>query len=202
MASNRMISKLITRSLSSQSSKTITPIKLKTYKGTSPLYLHPSTTSTTTSISFLSKPPISLNSPTILGSFSDSSYSKFDSNPAFLQLIHHTFQTIYTSDPYLIDLSKSRQDLGPDGYIHLFDQRQSNSDISHRGGPSAESIIFSFLVNSKTGLPLPETYESNPVYRIWTPNEGFLILPNSLQSSLLHSSELVYQIESEESLND
>ncbi|KAH9808023.1 hypothetical protein DFH28DRAFT_1137121 [Melampsora americana] len=184
------------RSISNQSN----PIKLKPYNGSSPLYLHPSS-STSSFISFLSKPPISSSSPIILGSFLNQNHpskSQFQSNPSFLDLIHQTFQNTYHSDPYLIDLSKSRQDNGPDGYIHLFDQRQSNSDKSHRGGPSSESIIFSFLVNSQTGLPLPNTYQPNPVYRIWTPNEGFMILPDSLQNTLLKSCELVYQIESED----
>lgn len=80
----------------------------------------------------------------------------------------------------------------------IIDQRQSISSRNHRGGQGSESIIFSFLGNSQSGQPVPKTYQPNPTYRLWTPNEGFLVLPLSLESILIKACNIAREIEIEE----
>ncbi|MBW0534042.1 hypothetical protein O181_073757 [Austropuccinia psidii MF-1] len=160
---------------------------LLNYPGPSKLYQHqPSGL-----VSFLSAPPASPSSPTILGSLSQT--GTFTQNPAFLTLLHSVFSASYLNDPHVLDLSSTKKSLPADSYVHVLDQRIGNSYNDRE----PTSIIFSFLVNSKSGLPVPNTYEANPAFRIHTPLEGFFVLPPSLHKTLLRGCGIARKIEEE-----
>ncbi|KAG0149917.1 hypothetical protein CROQUDRAFT_73486 [Cronartium quercuum f. sp. fusiforme G11] len=175
----------------------LAPIQIKRPHGASPLYHHvPSGL-----VSFLPQPPTASHSATVLGRLvGQSDALKFSENSPFLELMHTVLNAAFLTDSHVLALARARQCDGADGYTHVFDQRQPESTRAHRGGPSADSIIFSFLTNAEEGKPVAETYEPNPSYRVWTPTEGFMLLPESLEKKLVEGCKIAREIELEENV--
>ncbi|KAI8452238.1 hypothetical protein BY996DRAFT_7095261 [Phakopsora pachyrhizi] len=101
----------------------------------------------------------------------------------------------YLKDDYVIDLARSRKGSEVDSFVHVLDQRDKNQIMMSDREPS--SIIFSFLVNSKVGIPVPGTYQSNCSFRIFRPELGFMILPDSLHRTVIRGCEVARKIERE-----
>ena len=156
------------------------------YTGSTPLYHH----QPSGQLSFLDTPPVYSGSPTVLGTLS--AQGNFQTNPSFVDLLHSVFSGVYLDDPHVRDLAVSRKSASADSYLHVLGARTKTQNISDR---DPASIIFSFLAQSTTGLPVPDTYEPNPALRIYTPLDGFLVFPPSLHQALLRGCKVARNIE-------
>ncbi|EFP75034.1 hypothetical protein PGT21_027717 [Puccinia graminis f. sp. tritici] len=165
--------------------------QLAGYNGSTPLYHH----QPSGQLSFLDTPPVFPGSPTVIGTLS--AQGRFQGNPSFVDLLHSVFCGVYLDDPYVRDLALSRKSASADSYLHVLGTRTKSQHINDR---DPASIIFSFLAQSTTGLPVPDTYEPNPALRIYTPLDGFLVFPASLQQALLKGCKVARMIE-EDSTN-
>ncbi|KNZ60000.1 hypothetical protein VP01_1629g1 [Puccinia sorghi] len=161
------------------------------YNGATALYRH----EPTGQISFLDAAPIVPGSPTILGTLS-AEHARFQENPAFVQLLHAVLASVYLQDPHVRDLALSRKSADVDSYLHVLGTRAKDQFINDR---DPACIIFSFLAHCTTGLPIPNTYEPNPALRLYTPLDGFLVLPPSLHHALLRGCQVARSIELQES---
>ncbi|KAI7948759.1 hypothetical protein MJO29_010424 [Puccinia striiformis f. sp. tritici] len=174
------------RPLSTNRSFTTRTVSWSAQKLTDSLYHH----QPSGQVSFLDTPPVFPGSPTVLGTLSAEGH--FQENPSFVDLLHSVFSGAYFDDPHVRDLALSRKSASADSYLHVLGTRTKTQILNDR---DPASIIFSFLAESTTSQPVPNTYQPNPALRIYTPLDGFLVFPTSLQQSLLRGCKVARNIE-------
>ena len=81
------------------------------------LYLHPTSTKSRYALSLLSTPPVTEDSPTIMGfvNGSDIKPTKFEENPEWREMLHHLLSSICWSDEGLQTQAANREE----GYLHI-----------------------------------------------------------------------------------
>jgi len=152
-------------------------------------------------VSFLSTPPKSRNSRTILGFLAgdvgdeqhansdEAGLDDFNENAGFLDLLHDTLKDALTSDNILLAQATQLQH----GWMHINDDRNL-PPLGRIAGP--DDIIASVRVEN--GQVVPATYQPMPTYRVCT-TDGLLQLPHGLMDRLLDKLRQQDQIDQQSS---